>query len=69
MQKARFGIAPYIADYGKLHTWIMCALKHMPEIEDTITPEVILRLFKSTNLMEIGIDKKKNLAFNFVKRF
>ena len=69
IQRARFGIAPYIADYGKLHTWIMCALKHMPENEDTITPEVILRLFKSTNLMEIGLDKKKNLAFNFIKRF
>ena len=69
IQKARFGIAPYIADYGKLHTWIMCALKHMPEMEDTITPEVILRLFKSTNLVEIGIDRKRNLAFNFIKRF
>jgi len=69
IQRAKLGIAPYIADYGKLHTWIMCALKHMPESEDTITPEVILRLFKSTNLVEIGIDKKKNLAFNFIKRF
>ena len=43
-------------------------LKHMPENKDRLTQEVILRLFKSTNLMEIGIDEK-NLAFNFVKRF
>ena len=69
IQKVRFGVAPYIADYGRLHTWLMYAIKHMPETKNTLTPEVILRLFKSTNLMEIGIDKKKNLAFNFIKRF
>ena len=69
MQEARFGIAPYIANYGRLHTWFMFAIKHMPEMKDTITPEVILRIFKSTNLMEIGIDRKKKLALNFIKRF
>ena len=47
----------------------MYALKHMPEMDNTVTPEVILRLFKSTNLIEVGIDRKRNLAFNFIKRF
>lgn len=69
IQNIRFGLAPYIANYGKLHTWIMYALKHMPEMDNTVTPEVILRLFKSTNLIEVGIDRKRNLAFNFIKRF
>ena len=35
MQYARLGIAPYIAGYGKLHTWLMYEIKHMPEMEDS----------------------------------
>ncbi len=69
MQHGRLGIAPYIADYGKIHTWIMYELKHMPEMNDTLSSGVILRFFKSTNMIELGIDEKKNLAFNFIKRF
>ena len=69
IQMARVGIAPYVASYGKLHTWIMYAIKHMPEIDDTVVSEIIFRFFKSTNLVEVGIDEKKNLTFNFIKRF
>jgi len=28
-----------------------------------------LRLFKSTNLLELGIDQNKNTTINFIKRF
>ena len=31
MQKAKFGFAPYLAGYGKLHTWLIYELSHMPE--------------------------------------
>ena len=69
MQHARLGVAPYIAGYGKLHTWLMYELKHMPEMKNTIISGAILRLFKSTNMVELGIDQRKSLAFNFIKRF
>ena len=69
MQKARFGFAPYIADYGKIHTWLMYELEHMPENKDNLTSNFILRLFKSSNLLEVGIDENKNILLNFVKRF
>ena len=31
IQKARIGYAPYIAEYGSLHTWLMYETQHMPE--------------------------------------
>ena len=69
MQHARLGIAPYIAGYKKLHTWLMYELKHMPEIDDSLLSGTILRLFKSTNMLEVGIDQRKSLTLNFIKRF
>ena len=69
MQKARFGLAPYLAGYGALHTWLMYELHNMPEYEDALISNFILRLFKSTNLLELGIDQNKNTTLNFIKRF
>jgi hypothetical protein len=69
MQKSRVGFAPYIVGYGGLHTWLMYELQNMPENETTIISNFILRLFKSTNLLELGIDENKNTTLNFVKRF
>ena len=69
MQKSRIGIAPYIAGYGALHTWLMYELQNMPEYKDTLISNFVLRLFKSTNLLELGIDQNKNTTINFIKRF
>jgi hypothetical protein len=69
MQKSRIGFAPYIAGYGRLHTWLMYELNNMPENEAPIISNFILRLFKSTNLLELGIDENKNTTLNFIKRF
>ena len=69
LQKSRIGFAPYIAGYGQLHTWLMYELHNMPENEHPIISSFILRLFKSTNLLELGIDENKNATLNFIKRF
>ena len=69
MQKARIGYAPYIADYGSLHTWLMFELNNMPENKDSLISNFVIRLFKSTNLVELGIDENKNTTLNFIKRF
>ena len=69
MQKLRVGFAPYIASYGSLHTWLMYELNNMPEYEDVLVSNFVLRLFKSTNLLELGIDQNKNTTINFIKRF
>ena len=69
MQKTRLGFAPYIAGYGALHTWLMYELHNMPEYDDALISNFVLRLFKSTNLLELGIDQNKNTTINFIKRF
>ena len=69
IQKARIGYAPYLAKYGALHSWLMYELLHMPEHKSSFTSNFIVRLFKSTNLLELGIDENKNTILNFIKRF
>ena len=69
MQKVRLGYAPYIGEYGDLHTWLMYELNNMPENNNSLISNFVLRLFKSTNLVEIGIDQNKNAILNFIKRF
>ena len=69
MQKVRLGFAPYLAGYGKLHTWLMYELHHMPEDSKTFTSNGVIRFFKSTNLLELGLDENKNTTLNFIKRF
>jgi len=41
----------------------------MPEMKDSLLSGTILRLFKSTNMVEVGIDQRKSLTLNFIKRF
>lgn len=69
MESARIGIAPYIGEYGDLHTWVMLQLDHTPNNQDKWMLTPLLRFFKGTNLAEIGVDLRGKLLFNFVKRF
>ena len=41
---------------------------NMPEYDDALNSNFVLRLFKSTNLLELGIDQNKNTTINFIKR-
>lgn len=69
MQNMRFGIAPYIAGFGSLHTWLMLEVEHEPEDEDTFTVTPILRLFKGVHLAEVGISSDNDFIFNWTIRF
>ena len=69
MQKARIGYAPYITGYGGLHTWLMYEMQHMPENKKNNISNFIVRLFKSTNMFEVGLDENRNTTFNYIKRF
>ncbi|CAA6808451.1 MAG: Unknown protein [uncultured Campylobacterales bacterium] len=68
IQKARVGIAPYVAKYGFLHTWIMLEIENEAKAEDNILVSPILRLFKGDYLAELGL-KNKNIIFNLIVRF
>ncbi len=69
MQSAKIGVAPYIADYGDLHSWFMVAVDHEPENEDTFTVTPLVRFFKDVYLVEAGISNHSDVLLNMTIRF
>ena len=68
-QSARIGIAPYIGDYGDLHTWLMLQIDHRPESSDVITITPLVRFFKDVYLFELGVSEKGDALFNLIIHF
>lgn len=68
-QSARVGVAPYIGDYGDLHTWLMLQVDHRPEQNDPVTITPLIRLFKNEYLAEAGISEHGDLLVNLVIRY
>ena len=68
-QSAMFGVAPYIGDYGDLHTWFMVEVSHKPKNEDTIVVTPMIRLFKDANLVEAGVSDNGEIMLNYIHRF
>ena len=69
-QKVRFGIAPYIGDYGDLHTWVMLQIQHTPKLEtEEINVTPLLRFFKDVYLVESGVSLDGEIILNAVVRF
>lgn len=68
---ARVGVAPYVADYGELHTWLMLEVSHRPDARgerELVTP--LVRLFKGTHLVEVGFTPQtEEFTVNWIKRF
>lgn len=53
-QFARIGFAPYVGDYGDLHTWLMLQVENNPESDTPITATPLIRFFYDVQLLEIG---------------
>ena len=70
-QSARVGVAPYIGNFGDIHTWLMVQVDHHPEAADndhySVTP--LIRLFYDTHLLETGLSDENDIMFNYIKRF
>jgi hypothetical protein len=66
-QQVRLGIAPYVADYGSLHTWLMLQVEHQSDSESPVRLTPLVRLFQGTTMVEAGIrsDGTALLNFNF----
>ncbi|MCY4444065.1 MAG: hypothetical protein OXC44_04615 [Proteobacteria bacterium] len=69
-QSFRLGIAPYLGDYGELHTWFMGQLDYITATADShsivVTP--LVRFFYHTYLFEFGISHHGGVLFNFIVR-
>ncbi len=70
-QSWRAGIAPYLADFGSLHTWLILDAAHYPgsgyDKKLEITP--LARFLKGASLFEIGYSFEGKLTLNFIRRF
>ena len=65
----RLGIAPYVANTGSLHTWIMIEGRARPQSNDTYSSAALLRFFKGPALLEVGIDDEGEPLLNYIHRF
>lgn len=54
VQSARVGVAPYIGDFGDLHTWLMVEVQNMPEADTPTTVTPLVRFFYDVQLLELG---------------
>lgn len=68
-QSARVGVAPYIGNYGDVHTWLMLQVDHDPEADEAVTVTPLVRLFKDVHLVETGISNQGDVLFNWVIRY
>ena len=63
-----FGVAPYLGDYGDLHSWIMLIGK-----KNIFTNQFIIypmfKFFKNNTLLEIGFSNKARLDIHLMYRF
>ena len=69
MQSARVGVAPYIGDYGDLHTWLMLEVEHSAKSDDKFTITPLVRMFKGVHLVEGGVSNRGDVMFNYVVRY
>lgn len=71
MQKARIGVAPYVANYGSLHSWLMLQVQHQPKYkgDQQVITTPMVRFFKGPYLAEFGVSSTKRVMFNFIARF
>lgn len=69
-QNVRLGVAPYIGDFGDLHTWFMVQVDHMPENDIPVTATPLLRFFKNVHLFEVGYTPARDrFLANYTVRF
>lgn len=69
-QAARAGVAPYVGDFGDLHTWLMLEVENVPEAETPVTVTPLVRFFYGVQLVEIGYTPEtERFLANWIVRF
>lgn len=68
-QSLRLGVAPYVAEAGKLHTWLIVQGDHTPNMNQEWSVTPMVRQFWGTNLWEVGVSTRGGVLFNYMKIF
>lgn len=67
---ARIGFAPYIGDYGDVHTWFMLQAENLPDSDTPTRITPLVRFFYDVQLIEIGYTPQtEELLVNWIIRF
>lgn len=66
---ARVGVAPYIGDYGDLHTWLMLQTDYDAGDKDSFSVTPLVRMFKGTTLVEAGYNLDDGILFNLMMTY
>lgn len=67
---ARIGIAPYLGEFGDLHSWIMLQAEAAPSDRDTVKLTPLLRFFTGPALLEAGYTlQEERFLLNWIYRF
>ena len=64
----KIGVAPYLGDYGDLHTWLMIETKK-DDLDNKRTTYPVLRIFKSGALIEGASHKSTDWTVHLMYRF
>lgn len=67
-QSVQLGVAPYLGDYGDLHTWIMAKIKRDP-LNGHWQTYPVLKLYQGDLLIEMGYSQKTHWDLHFMFRF
>jgi hypothetical protein len=68
-EMGRIGIAPYIAESGSLHSWLMLQVDHFPEDRKPWTLTPMVRMFKGEYLVEAGVASNGHPMLNLMITF
>ena len=68
-QRARIGIAPYLANYNELNSWFMLQVDHHPAKHDHFVATPLVRFFYKTYLFEIGYSSDQHIMVNWQIQF
>lgn len=70
--KARVGIAPYVGDFGDLHTWLMLEADWKPERPDAdggpLIGRPLVRFFRGVHLLEVGASTQGEVFAAYILR-
>jgi hypothetical protein len=62
------GVAPYLGDYGDLHTWVMLKTKEN-SLDNKWSTYPVLKFFKGNSLVEFGYNNKTEWDVHLMYRF
>lgn len=61
MLRYRIGVAPYLADFNDLNTWLIAQVEYEPEKDDEWTVTPLVRFFYQNYLVEVGSSTRGDL--------